>query len=124
MSKKILIVDDAKSIRQTLGFVLKNEGYEIAEAENGQDALEKLDGSKINLIISDVNMPVMDGITFVKTIKEDETYSNYKFVPVIMLTTESSDDMKAKGKEIGVKAWVTKPFPPESLVDAIQKILV
>lgn len=124
MSKKILIVDDAKSIRQTLGFVLKNEGYDIVDAENGEDALKKLDGSKFNLIISDVNMPVMDGITFIKTVKEDEKYSAYKFVPVIMLTTESSEEMKQRGKEIGVKAWVTKPFPPESLVDAINKILV
>lgn len=121
MSKTILVVDDSSSFRQVVCMALKGAGYDVVEAGDGKDALGKLDGRKINLIISDVNMPVMDGISFVKAAKEKPAY---KFTPVIMLTTESGDDMKAQGKAAGVKAWVVKPFQPPILLDAVSKLIL
>lgn len=121
MSKTILVVDDSSSFRQVVSMALKSAGYDVIEAGDGKDALGKLDGRKINLIVSDVNMPVMDGISFVTAAKQ---LAAYKFTPVIMLTTESGDDMKAKGKAAGVKAWVVKPFQPPILLDAVSKLIL
>lgn len=121
MSKTILVVDDSASLRQIVSIALKGAGYEVVEAADGQEALNLLDGRKINLIVSDVNMPVMDGITMVTEIKKNP---NYKFTPIIMLTTESQDDMKTKGKEAGVRAWVVKPFKPEQMLDAVSKLVM
>lgn len=120
MSKTILIVDDSASLRQIVAIALKGAGYEVIEAGDGNEGLEKLQGQKVNLIVSDVNMPNMDGLTMVSQIKQDP---GYKFTPVIMLTTESQDDMKQKGKEIGVKAWMVKPFKPEQMLDAVSKLV-
>lgn len=120
MAKTILVVDDSASIRQVVGIALKNAGYEVIAASDGQDALKKLDGQKIHLIVSDVNMPVMDGITFVKEVKK---LANYKFTPIIMLTTESQPEKKAEGKEAGAKAWIVKPFQPPQLLDAISRLI-
>ena len=119
MGKTILIVDDSATIRQVVGMTLKGAGYEVMEASDGKDALNKLDGKKINLIISDVNMPNMDGITFVKEAKK---LANYKFTPVIMLTTESQDSKKQEGQAAGAKAWVVKPFQPEQMLAAVAKL--
>lgn len=121
MSKTILIVDDSSSFRQVVAMALKGAGYDVIEAGDGKDALGKLDGRKINLIVSDVNMPVMDGIAFVKAAKQ---LPAYKFTPVIMLTTEAGDDKKAEGKAAGVKAWVVKPFQPPVLLDAVSKLIL
>src|SRR5690606_1362923 len=110
MSKTILIVDDSVSIRQVVAMTLKGAGYEVIEACDGQDALSKLTGQRVHLIISDVNMPVMNGIELLKQVKAHPTY---KFTPVIMLTTESSDSMKEQGRAAGAKAWMVKPFKPE-----------
>ena len=123
MGKKVMIVDDSSAIRQSLGYVLQNGGYEIVEACDGVDALSKIISAQVNLIICDVNMPNMDGITFVKTLKSDDKYASVKFVPVIMLTTESGEDKKQQGRDAGVKAWMTKPFPPESILDAVKKLI-
>ncbi|KIA79374.1 response regulator [Chromobacterium amazonense] len=120
MGKSILIVDDAASIRATVSIALKGAGYEVIEACDGNDALSKLGGTRVNLIISDVNMPGMDGITLLKKLKEGAAT---KFVPVIMLTTEGSDDKKAQGKEAGAKAWIVKPFDPVKLLDAVSKLI-
>jgi len=120
MAKTILIVDDSASLRQVVGIALKSAGYEVLEGSDGQDGLNKLSGQKINLIISDVNMPNMDGLTMVKKIKENPTY---KFTPIIMLTTESGGDLKAEGKAAGVKAWMVKPFKPEQMLDAVSKLI-
>lgn len=120
MSKLILVVDDSASLRQVVSTALQDEGYETLEASDGQDALNKLDGKRINLVISDVNMPNMDGITFLKELKK---LPNYKFTPVIMLTTESQESKKAEGKEAGAKAWVVKPFQPQQLVSAVNKLI-
>lgn len=121
MSKTILVVDDSASIRQVVGLALKREGYEVIEAEDGADALTKLNGVKIHLIISDVNMPNMDGISFVKEVKK---LANYKFTPICMLTTESGQSKMAEGKAAGAKAWVVKPFQPPQLLDAVSKLVL
>ena len=121
MGKTILIVDDSTSLRQVVGIALKGAGYEVIEGCDGKDALTKLDGRKIHLIISDVNMPNMDGISFVKALKQIPAY---KFTPVIMLTTESQEAKKAEGRAAGARAWITKPFQPSTLVDAVNKLCV
>ncbi|WP_297895358.1 response regulator [Shewanella sp.] len=121
MTKTILIVDDSISIRQVVGMTLKGAGFNVIEACNGRDALSKCDGRKLNLIISDVNMPNMDGISFVSELKKQ---SSYRFTPVIMLTTEGSEDKKAAGKAAGAKAWVVKPFKAEQMLDAVNKLIL
>ncbi len=120
MAKTILIVDDSASLRQVVGIALKGAGYDTVEACDGADALTKLDGRKINLIISDVNMPNMDGISLVKAVKQ---LPAYKFTPIIMLTTESQEGMKQQGKEAGARAWVVKPFQPQTMLDAVSKLV-
>ncbi|OZG41455.1 two-component system response regulator [Aeromonas sp. A35_P] len=121
MTKTVLIVDDSATIRQVVGMTLKGAGYEVMEASDGKDALKKLDGKKINLIISDVNMPNMDGISFVKEAKK---LASYKFTPVIMLTTESQDSKKQEGQAAGAKAWVVKPFQPDQMLAAVAKLIM
>jgi two-component system, chemotaxis family, chemotaxis protein CheY len=121
MAKKILIVDDSASVRTVARMALRERGYEVLEAANGQEALLKLDAERCNLVISDVNMPVMDGITLLKEIKR---HPHYKFTPVIMLTTEAGEDKKQEGRAAGAKAWITKPFQPQSLVDAVSKLML
>lgn len=121
MAKKILIVDDSASLRQVVSIALENAGYETIEAEDGQQALDSLNGEKIHLAICDVNMPVMDGITFVKKVKQ---LPNYRFLPIIMLTTESSEKSKLEGQAAGAKAWVVKPFKPEQMLAAVSKLIL
>lgn len=121
MGKTIMIVDDSASLRQVVAIALKGAGYETIEACDGKDALGKMTGQKIHLIISDVNMPNMDGITFVKNVKQ---MANYKFTPIIMLTTESQDDKKKEGQAAGAKAWVVKPFQPQQMLDAVSKLIL
>lgn len=121
MAKTIMIVDDSASIRQVVSIALKAAGYDVLEACDGKDALSKLTGQKIHLVVSDVNMPNMDGITLVQEIKK---HPEYKFTPVIMLTTESGDDKKASGQAAGAKAWMVKPFKPEQLLMAVSKLVL
>ncbi len=121
MSKNILVVDDSASVRQVVGIALRGAGYQVIEACDGQDALNKLTGQKVHLIISDVNMPNMDGITFLKHVKQLPTY---KFTPVIMLTTESQEAKKKEGQLAGAKAWVVKPFQPVQLLGAVEKLVL
>lgn len=120
MSKRILIVDDSSTIRDVLGIALKREGYDVVTAEDGVDALKKLDGQSINLIITDVNMPNMDGITLVKEVKK---LPAYKFTPICMLTTEAGQEMMNEGKAAGAKAWIIKPFQPPQLLDVVSRLL-
>ncbi|WP_457422646.1 response regulator [Roseateles sp. P5_E7] len=121
MSKTILVVDDSASLRQVVGIALKGAGYTVIEGCDGLDALSKLTGQKIHLVISDVNMPNMDGISFVKALK---AMPAYRFTPVIMLTTESAEGKKAEGQAAGAKAWVVKPFRPEVMLNAVQKLVL
>ena len=121
MGKTILIVDDSASVRQVVGIALRGAGYTVIEGVDGMDALKKLDGQKIHLIISDVNMPNMDGITFVAEAKK---LPAYKFTPVIMLTTESGEEKKKAGQAAGAKAWVVKPFQPPQMLAAVAKLVM
>jgi two-component system chemotaxis response regulator CheY len=121
MSKTILVVDDSASFRTVVKLALQKAGYTVVEAGDGQDALGKLNGAKVNLIVCDVNMPIMDGLAFLKQVK---TMAAYKFTPVIMLTTESQESKKAEGRAAGAKAWITKPFQPSQLVDAVNRLCV
>lgn len=117
----ILVVDDSASLRQVVAISLQGKGYDVIQAGNGKEALDKLNGTKINLVISDVNMPIMDGLTFVSEMKK---LPRYKFTPVIMLTTEAGSDMKDRGRAVGVKAWVVKPFKPEQMLMAVAKLIL
>jgi two-component system, chemotaxis family, chemotaxis protein CheY len=121
MAKTIMIVDDSASMRQVVAIALKGAGYDVLEGRDGADALTKLTGQKVHLIISDVNMPNMDGITFLKAVKQMPAY---KFTPIIMLTTESAAEKKAEGQAAGAKAWMVKPFKPEMLLGAVQKLVM
>ena len=121
MAKKILIVDDSSSVRTVARMALREKGYDVVEAGNGQEALKVLQGDRCHLVISDVNMPIMDGITLLKEIK---ALPNYKFTPVIMLTTEAGEDKKQEGRAAGAKDWITKPFQPQLLVDAVSKLIM
>jgi two-component system chemotaxis response regulator CheY len=121
MAKTILIVDDSASVRQVVSIALKRAGYDVVDAVDGEDALTKLDGRKLHLVISDVNMPRLDGIEFLKRMK---ALPAYRFTPVIMLTTEAGDNKKQLGREAGAKAWVVKPFQPDQLLAAVAKLIL
>jgi two-component system, chemotaxis family, chemotaxis protein CheY len=120
MAKTIMIVDDSASLRQVVNIALKGAGYDTIEACDGQDALSKLTGQKIHLIICDVNMPNMDGLTFLRQAKQ---LPEYKFTPVIMLTTEAGETKKQEGQAAGAKAWVIKPFQPAQMLSAVSKLV-
>ena len=121
MTKTILIVDDSASVRQVVTIALKGAGYDVISGVDGKDALSKLTGQRVHLIISDVNMPNMDGITFVQEVKK---LPAYKFTPIIMLTTESDEAKKKAGQEAGAKAWVVKPFQPAQMLAAVSKLVL
>ncbi len=121
MKKTVLIVDDSASLRQVVNLALSRAGYDVIEGTDGQDGLARLDGRKIHLIVSDVNMPRMDGLTFLKAVK---AHPNYRFTPVIMLTTEGGDAKKDAGRAAGAKAWIVKPFNPPVLLDAVAKLVL
>ncbi len=120
MSKKILSVDDSASIRQMVSFTLKKEGYEVIEAVDGRDALEKLKGSGVDMVLTDLNMPNLDGIGLIKAMRSDPAL---KFTPAIMLTTESQGEKKDAGRQAGATGWIVKPFKPEQLVSVVKKVL-
>ena len=122
MPKSILIVDDAASMRGLVAITLKTAGYEVVEAADGQDALGKLSGAaRFDLILTDLNMPNLDGIGFVKQLK---LRPEHRFTPVIMLTTESEAQKMKQGQAAGAKAWVVKPFKPEQLLAAVSKLIL
>ncbi|BDU75536.1 response regulator [Mesoterricola sediminis] len=121
MAKTIMIIDDSVSLRQVVGIALAGAGYEVIEACDGQDALSKLTGQKVHLMVCDVNMPNMDGITFLKTVR---TLPAYKFTPIIMLTTEAGEEKKKEGQAAGARAWVVKPFKPDQLLMAVSKLIL
>jgi len=121
MTKTIMIVDDSASLRQVVGISLRSAGYEVIEACDGNDALKKLKGQKVHLLISDVNMPELDGIGLVKAVKQ---LAPYRFTPIVMLTTESQEAKKREGQEAGAKAWVVKPFKPDQLMAVVQKLVL
>ena len=120
MPKTILIVDDSPSVLHVVSITLRGAGYDVVTTTDGTDALKKLDGRRIHLIISDVHMPRMDGITFVREVKK---LAPYRFTPIIMLTTESQEEKKRQAQAAGAKAWVTKPFQPPQMLAAVAKLI-
>ena len=121
MAKTIMIVDDSASIRKVVRLTLEGQGFDVIDASDGVEALKKLNGVKIHLLITDVNMPNMDGITLVQEAKKLPTY---KFTPMMMLTTEVSEDKKMQGRSAGAKAWLVKPFQPPVLLNAVSKLIL
>ncbi len=120
MTRTILVVDDSATIRQMLAGTLQGAGYEVVQGKNGQDGLDQLQGNNVHLIISDLNMPVMDGYTFIRHVRG---LPDRKTLPIIVLTTESSTEKKTTGREAGASGWIVKPFSPEKLLQAIGKLL-
>lgn len=120
MAKKILIVDDSVSVRKSVSFVLSDAGYEVIEAEDGMDGLKKAMSAACNLVITDINMPNMNGIDFIKELRGKP---EYQFTPIIALTTESQDGKMQAGKDAGATGWIVKPFTSEKLIAIVKKIL-
>jgi two-component system chemotaxis response regulator CheY len=120
MAKTILAVDDSGSLRQMVAFSLKAAGYDVVQAVDGQDGLDKAKEKTVDLVLTDQNMPIMDGLTLIKNLRE---LGSYQKVPILMLTTESSDEMKAKGKAAGANGWLVKPFDPKRLIEVVQKVI-
>jgi len=116
----ILAVDDSASMRQMVSFTLKGAGFDVIEAADGKQAFDKAQTTAVDLVLSDVNMPVMDGIELVKNLR---TLPDYKFTPILMLTTESAGDKKSQGKNAGATGWLVKPFNPEQLLATIKKVM-
>ncbi|MBU0995030.1 MAG: response regulator [Proteobacteria bacterium] len=120
MSKVIMTADDSASVRQMVSFTLKDAGYEVVEATDGQDALDKISNSSVNMLITDLNMPRMDGIELIRAVR---AIPKFKFIPIIMLTTESQAEKKQEGKAAGATGWIVKPFKPDQLLGVVKKVL-
>ncbi len=119
--KCIMTADDSASVRQMVSFTLKNAGFQIVEAVDGRDALSKLMNTPVHMLITDLNMPNMDGIELIRSVRSLE--SPRKFIPIVMLTTESQPEKKQEGKSAGATGWIVKPFKPEQLLAVIKKVL-
>ena len=120
MAKTILTVDDSASIRQMVSFTLKGAGYGVVEAVDGADGLEKAKANNVSLVLTDQNMPKMDGLTLIKSLRGLPSYST---IPILMLTTESGDAMKAQCKAAGATGWLVKPFDPPKLLEVVKKVI-
>ena len=115
-----MTADDSASIRQMVSFTLKQSGYEVIEAVDGRDALTKLASQKVDMLVTDLNMPNLDGLGLIRGVRAG---SLNKFIPIIMLTTESQDSKKGEGKAAGATGWIVKPFKPEQLIAVVKKVL-
>jgi two-component system chemotaxis response regulator CheY len=120
MSKQIMTVDDSSSIRQMVSFTLREAGYNVVEAVDGSDALAKLKGCQIDLLLTDLNMPNLDGIGLIKEVRKNPAT---KFVPIVMLTTESQAEKKQQGKSAGATGWIVKPFNQEQLLLVVKRVI-
>ena len=120
MSKRIMTVDDSASVRQMVSFTLKDAGYEVVEAADGRDALAKVNGGSVHMVITDLNMPNLDGIGLIKELRAKP---GFKFIPIVMLTTESQDSKKQEGKSAGATGWIVKPFKSDQLLAVVKKVL-
>ncbi|MEG3638401.1 response regulator [Magnetococcus sp. PR-3] len=120
MAKTIMTVDDSSSVRQMVSITLKSAGYTVVEGVDGQDALTKLKASPVDMVITDLNMPNMDGITLIRNLR---ALPAFKFTPIVMLTTESQASRKQEGKSAGATGWIVKPFKPDQLLTVIKKVL-
>jgi len=120
MAKTVLSIDDSNSIRQMVAFTLREAGYEVIEALDGQDGLEKARLKTVDMVLTDQNMPRMDGLTMIRNLR---AMANYKTVPILMLTTESGEAMKQQGKAAGANGWLVKPFDPMKLLEVTKKVI-
>lgn len=120
MSKTVLIVDDSASMRQLVAFALQDAGYDVISAVDGKDALAKSNGSKVSMVVTDLNMPQMDGLELIRQLR---TRPAYRFTPIVMLTTESQESKKQEGKKVGASGWIVKPFTPEQLIGVVKKFV-
>jgi two-component system chemotaxis response regulator CheY len=120
VGKSVLVVDDSNSMRQMVAFTMKEAGFDVIEGSNGQEALDRVKGKTVNLVITDLNMPIMDGMSMIRTLR---TIPEYKFTPILMLTTESQAEKKAEGKAAGATGWIVKPFNPEQLLQVVGKVV-
>lgn len=119
MRKRILTVDDSKTMRDMVSFTLKSAGFDVVEAEDGAKALDLLARTAVDAIITDINMPNMDGVTLVQRLRAQP---KFKATPILILTTEGSDDKKAQGRNAGATGWIVKPFAPEKLLQVLNKV--
>jgi two-component system chemotaxis response regulator CheY len=120
MSKIIMTVDDSASVRQMVSFTLRDAGYQVLEAVDGQDAVNRLNGTSVHMVITDLNMPNLDGIGLIRALR---AIAAFKFIPIVMLTTDSQDPKKQEGKAAGATGWIVKPFKPEQLLAVVKKVL-
>jgi two-component system, chemotaxis family, chemotaxis protein CheY len=120
MPKTVLVVDDSTSMRQMVSFTMKEAGFDVIEGGNGQEAIARVQGKSVNLVITDLNMPVMDGMTMIRQLRAK---SEFKFTPILMLTTESQQEKKMEGKAAGATGWIVKPFNPEQLLQVVNKVV-
>ena len=119
MGLQVLAVDDSKTMRDMVGFTLRNAGHEVLEAGDGVDALEKLGDDRVDLIITDINMPRMDGIALIRKLRENAVH---KSTPILVLTTESDNNKKNEGRQAGATGWIVKPFDPGQLMDVVRRV--
>ena len=120
MTKTALVVDDSTSMRQMVSFTMKEAGFNVLEGANGQEALKRVEGQRVDVVVTDLNMPVMDGITLIRQLRANPSY---KFTPILMLTTESQDAKKQEGKAAGATGWIIKPFNPQQLLGVVAKVV-
>ncbi|WP_448204527.1 response regulator [Azospirillum sp. sgz302134] len=119
VKKKVLTVDDSRTMRDMVAFTLKGAGYEVVEAGDGQQALNVIGTNKVDLVITDLNMPVMDGLTLIRRLRATPAH---RTLPILMLTTEADEKKKAEGRAVGATGWIVKPFNPEKLISVVQKV--
>jgi two-component system, chemotaxis family, chemotaxis protein CheY len=120
MSKTALIVDDSTTMRRMVGLTLREAGFEVIEGADGEEGLKQLDAAAVDIIVTDVHMPVMDGLTMVEAVRKR---ADHRFTPILILTTERSDDMKRRGKEAGASGWIVKPFNPRQMREVVCRLL-
>ncbi|MEL6107961.1 MAG: response regulator [Planctomycetota bacterium] len=120
MANTALVVDDSTSMRQMVSFTLRESGFDVIEAGNGQEALQNVAGKSVKIVVTDLNMPVMDGMTLIRELRAKP---DFKFTPILMLTTESQDSKKMEGREAGATGWIVKPFNPQQLIQVVNKVV-
>ncbi len=119
VKKKVLTVDDSRTMRDMVSFTLRGAGYDVVEAPDGQAAMTAIAAAKVDLVITDLNMPVMDGLTLIRKLRAIPTHRS---LPILMLTTEADEKKKAEGRAAGATGWIVKPFNPDKLISVVQKV--
>lgn len=120
MSRTALVVDDSTTMRRMVGFTLREAGFEIVEGANGEEGLHRLDNHAVDIIVTDVHMPVMDGLSMVEAVRRR---ADHRFTPILILTTEGGDEMKRRGRDAGASGWIVKPFNPAKLQEVVGRLL-